>query len=118
MPRYIKYLVALAIPIQIVRWLLGSIWGVLILSVVLYYLVQRLDWIDTFGFTDLALWFDSLPQASKSTIGAAMLTVVGFLIAFQLSYRNTTSRLLKNSVFLQPVDRYRDVPSFSMAISH
>ena len=37
---------------------------------------------------------------------------------FKLPLLHSTSRLLKNAVFLQPARRYRDVPTFLMAASH
>jgi len=106
-PRYMFLLVAVSLPIQILRWLLSSLWGIFFTSAAFYLFVKNAGLVDPFSFQELALWFDSLSDASQGSLGASLLTVLGFLIAFQLSHRNTLREkaIIKE---LQTADAIRD----------
>jgi hypothetical protein len=45
---------------------------------------------------ELALWFDALATSDQASIGAALITVVGFLVAFQTAYDNARAERLMN----------------------
>jgi len=106
-PRYMFLRVAVSLPIQILRWLLSSLWGIFFTSAAFYLFVKNAGLIDPFSFQELALWFDSLSEASQGSLGASLLTVLGFLIAFQLSHRNILREkaIIKE---LQAADALRD----------
>lgn len=67
------------------RFLVGTVWGVFLLSAVVY----CVSWLggDSKPLTlgQLILWIDGLPTESKTAVVTSLLTVLGFLVAFHMS---------------------------------
>ena len=64
------------------RFLLWSLKGVLALTILLYWLAWLAADPKPFTPAQLALWVDALPIESKTAVTTAVLTILGFLIAF------------------------------------
>lgn len=76
----------LTLIVQLVRWLISSPVGLLIIAALSYWAVGAFALVEPYSGNELLLWFDSLSEASKTALAASILTVVGFLIAFQTGY--------------------------------
>jgi hypothetical protein len=76
--------------------MLGSILGILILSVLLYFGASTFGETKPYTLPQLILWIDSLPTDSKTSVVTTVLTVIGFLIAFQTATANWKAEALAN----------------------
>ena len=70
------------------RFLLGTITGAFILSLLLYWAMWSVGVPRPLTFAQLLLWVDELPKESKTAVVTSFLTVVGFLVAFHTATVN------------------------------
>lgn len=68
--------------VLVLRFLVGTILGVFILSALFYWAMWITGEPKPFTLSQLVLWVDGLPSESKTAIVTSVLTVLGFLIAF------------------------------------
>lgn len=80
--------------VLVVRFLLGTIFGVLFLSLLLYWVMWTTGEPKPFTFAQLVLWVDGLPTESKTAVVTSVLTVLGFLIAFHTATVNWKAEAL------------------------
>ncbi len=80
----------------LIRFLLGNIYGVLLLSVAIY--IYRLYFSNSqpLSFAEMAVWFDDLSAETKTGLLAASLTIIGFMFAFQTATENWKNEALAN----------------------
>lgn len=101
-PRIVPHLIARAFVstlFGLLRWLTGSLWGYFLLSLALLLWIVFLTDLQPFTATELLLWFDSLDDDNKASIAVALITVLGFLIAFQTGYENSRrERLMSKEI--------------------
>jgi hypothetical protein len=76
------------------RFFFGNIFGIFITVLVLYYHGEFLFGITPLDFDGLMNWVVSQNETTKSTIMGALITVVGFLIAYATATANWKSQLL------------------------
>ncbi len=67
----------------IFRFLVGSLYGILILLIILYFALPYFTDIQPYSFDELLLFVMNLDPQYKVAILTSLITVVGFLIAFQ-----------------------------------
>jgi hypothetical protein len=70
------------------RFFNSTVWGGFLLSVALYFAASSLGWSDPLSPGQLVAWFDSLNDTNKAVIMSSLLTIAGFLIAFQTATKN------------------------------
>lgn len=70
------------------RWFNSSLSGLLILTILLYLYVDRFSQIDPLNGPELLAWTVSIPESIKIAVGSSLLTIIGFLIAFQSATKN------------------------------
>jgi len=66
----------------LIRQLIGTAWGVLLLSIALYFFEVLFSSSPPWSGAQLAVWIAELPTDAKSALGGAVITVGGFLLAF------------------------------------
>jgi hypothetical protein len=71
-----------------VRFLFGSLLGVLALSLLLLWWQIKFGSSEPFSAEQVILWFSELPTDAKGAIASAVITVSGFLIAFHFATEN------------------------------
>lgn len=76
------------------RFLVGTVFGVFLLSVALYYFNLFFGDTKPLTFGQLLLWIDSLPTESKTGVLTTLLTVAGFLVAFHTATINWKAEAL------------------------
>lgn len=69
----------------IIKFFTSNLWGVLIFTILLYFSVPIFSDIQPFGFKQLLDWFIELPETYKTAISSSLLTIIGFLVAFQVA---------------------------------
>lgn len=77
----------------LINWLISSIFGILVLSIAVYLLVGRMSLTDPFNFPDLVDWFSRLSDSYRLALSSSLLTIVGFLIAFQTATTNWKNQM-------------------------
>lgn len=81
--------VAWALPVGVaMRWLTTSIYGALTWALITYWLFALFSDSTPFGLRELMLWVDDLPMEAKTALLTALLTIMGFMIAFQTATAN------------------------------
>lgn len=80
----------------IFRFFTGNIYGIFLLLSTIYFLVPLFTDIKFLTFSELILTLDSTPDDFKSLIISSMLTIIGFLIAFQSATKNWKDQLQAN----------------------
>ena len=80
--------------ILLLRFLLSTIWGVLLLSISVYWLAWITGEPRPFTLQKLVLWLDGLPTEAKTSVVTTMLTIFGFLVAFQTGMLNWKAQAL------------------------
>src|SRR5688572_12272999 len=93
---WLRRRVATALFLQILLWLVGSLWGYFVLALLLLVWLKLFTAFEPYTFAQLALWFDALAPSDKAALGSALITVVGFLVAFQTAYDNARAERLMN----------------------
>lgn len=92
-----RYLLSLAVvSIYVTRFLTGNLYGVCLLLSGIYFFVPLLTDIHFFSFSELLVWINSTPTESKTLIVSSLLTIIGFLIAFQSATKNWKDQLQAN----------------------
>lgn len=74
--------------VLLLRFLLGTVLGVFILSSVLYWVMWTAGEPKPLTLAQLLLWIDGLPTESKTAVVTSVLTVLGFLVAFHTTTVN------------------------------
>lgn len=88
-PRVIAALFFYGLPFLIfLRFLVSTVWGVLLLSIFTYWLAWYFGEPKPFGLQELVLWIDDLSSESKTSVVTTTLTILGFLIAFHTGTLN------------------------------
>jgi hypothetical protein len=77
----------------IFRILFSNIYGLLLLTLSIYFLLPHFTPIKPFNFVEFIIWFDSLGGEYKISLLSSLLTIVGFLIAFQTATTNWTQQM-------------------------
>jgi hypothetical protein len=90
------------------RYLFSTLFGLFLFAVGLYLGMYWLSPVKPFSGQQLALWFDGLPTESKGAMGAALLTVLGFLIAFRTASVNWRDEL-RVTISVQAADELEEV---------
>lgn len=78
------------------RFFFGSIFGIFLTALVLYYYSESLFGITPMDLNGLMGWVVIQSESTKSAILGALITVVGFLIAYATATANWKSQLLAN----------------------
>lgn len=97
----IEFWLYLCVPIfMLIRWMLGSVYGILIVVLGLY--IYRFAWAEVapFTFGELLMWIDAQSPDTITSLAASLITVVGFLIAF-----STADASWKRQAFFSMQDR-------------
>jgi len=88
-PRITTLVFYYALPVfLLIRFLVSTIWGVLLLSIFLYWSMWHLGASKPYTAAELVLWIDGLSSESKTSVVTTMLTVLGFLVAFHTGTLN------------------------------
>ena len=88
-PRISAALFYYVLPIFLaLRFLFGSLKGILLLSALLYWSLWLIGEPKPFSSAELVLWIDALPIESKTAVITSILTILGFLIAFYTASAN------------------------------
>lgn len=66
------------------QFIVGNVFGILILSLLLYTYSGLIGLGEPLSFSELILWVDRLPENSKTTLFTSLITISGFLIAFSI----------------------------------
>ena len=80
----------------VLRFVFGTTFGAFILSLVFYLLVSVYGDTKPFTPTELLLWFSELPRDAKIAISSALLTILGFILAFYASTNNFKKQIQTN----------------------
>lgn len=91
-----------------VRLLVAKPFVILIFFIFLYYFASSLGLSKPFTFLELILWLDSLPENSKTTIFTSLITISGFLIAFNIGSATQKQQLMSQ----MRIESSDDVESF------
>jgi hypothetical protein len=83
---YVHFQVALLVVAKFLHWLVSSIYGSFLLTLALYWWLIEFTSFRPLTPSELLLWFDSLKSDDKTAIATALITVIGFLVAFQTGY--------------------------------
>ena len=87
-------LLQIYITISIVfRFFVGNIYGIFLLIIGCYFILPHVSQIKPYNFNELMIWFVSLDREYKISILSSVLTVIGFLIAFQVATTNWTHQM-------------------------
>lgn len=78
------------------RFLTKTALGILCVVIALYIGAWVCNDTKPFDFHELILWLDSLDSGNKTAIASAMLTIIGFLVAFQTATLNWKHQALAN----------------------
>lgn len=78
------------------RFFFGNIFGIFVTALVLYYYSDFLLGITPLGFDGLMDWIVIQSESTKSALLGAIVTIVGFLIAYATATANWKSQLLAN----------------------
>ncbi|MCW8126409.1 hypothetical protein [Microbulbifer halophilus] len=80
--------------IYLLRFLLGTAFGALILSILLYQYFQCCSQITPFSVEGLFDWFAQLDAEYKVALFTASVTVTGFVVAFHTATANWRNQML------------------------
>lgn len=80
----------------IFRFLIGNPYGILILLILLYLLLPKFTQITPFSFNELLVFIIDLSPQYKIAIVTSILTIIGFLIAFQIATSSWKQQMLTN----------------------
>ncbi len=72
----------------VVRWLFGSLLGILFTSIVLYCFLNFFGMTQPLSASQLVLWIDELSSDAQAAVFTTLMTIVGFLIAFATATLN------------------------------
>jgi hypothetical protein len=78
----------------VLRFLIGTVWGVFLLSALLYWMLWLVGDSKPLTPGQLLLWIDGLPTESKTAVITSLLTVLGFLVAFHTATLNWKAEAL------------------------
>lgn len=78
----------------LVHLLVGKVGGILVLSVLLYIFSSSLGLGQPYSFSELMLWLDQLPENSKTTVFTSVITIFGFLVAFNIGAAHQKQQFL------------------------
>ena len=73
-----------AVTLYIIHLFVGRLYGIFVLSIILYYSAHYIGLSQPFTAHELIMWIDNLPENYKTTVFTSLLTIVGFLIAFSI----------------------------------
>jgi hypothetical protein len=80
----------------LIRFFTRNIYGLFLLSLFFYWQAPNIFGEKPFNFAEMFAWFDKLSETFKTAILSSLLTIVGFLIAFQSATKNWKDQLLAN----------------------
>ncbi len=97
MSRMKKYLLFVGILLRlIVRFFTANIYGIFILFVSIYYISPYVNGVQPFKLNDLIVWFSEQSDTLQSLFLSSLVTVIGFIIAFQSATKNWKDQLVAN----------------------
>jgi hypothetical protein len=112
-PRLIAVMLRYVLPVILaLRFLIGSTFGLAILSLILYFCMWQFGESKPLTFAQLALWIDDLPPEAKTAFVSVILTVLGFLVAFHTATANwkaETQARMKLEIADQVEDFFNEV---------
>jgi hypothetical protein len=92
-----KYLLFVGILLRlIVRFFTANIYGIFILFVSIYYISPYVNGVQPFKLNDLIVWFSEQSDTLQSLFLSSLVTVIGFIIAFQSATKNWKDQLVAN----------------------
>lgn len=83
-----------------VRYVLGTITGSFILLMCFYFYLKAYGQTKPLSFQELVMWVDGLEKEYKTAIFSALLTVIGFVVAFYTATLNWKSQMKAELKFL------------------
>jgi len=93
--------------------LVSKVEGIFILSLVLYFFSCELGLGDPYSFTELILWVDNLSEGAKISIVSSLITILGFLIAFNIGAAHQKQQFVSQ----MKIEAVTDVEEFFNAAS-
>lgn len=88
--------------------LVSSVFGVLILSILLYKFSCELGLSQPLAFSELLLWIDNQSENTKTAIFTSTLTILGFLFAFNIGSAHQKQQFLSQ----MKIDAASDIETF------
>ena len=86
---------------------------ILVLSILLYYFSFSLGIAKPYNFSELMLWLDQLPENSKTTVLTSIITISGFLIAFNINAESQRRQLMSQ----MRIEACNDIEEFFNKVS-
>ena len=80
----------------LVKFLIGNIYGIFLLSLIVYFKSDSLFGYDPYSFDQLMLWLVSQSEATKTALLGSFITVIGFMLAYATATANWKGQLLAN----------------------
>lgn len=72
------------VSVYILQFLVGKIFGILLVSLLLYFIASSIGLAQPYSAYELIFWLSDLPEGYKTTAFSSLLTIFGFLIAFSI----------------------------------
>lgn len=92
-----KYLLFVSILLRLIfRFFTANIYGIFILLISIYYIYPYFTGVEPFKLNDLMIWFAEQSDTLKSLLVSSLVTVIGFIIAFQSATKNWKDQLVGN----------------------
>ena len=80
----------------ILRFFTANIYGIFILFLSFYYLSPNITGVQPFNLTELIIWSTEQSDTLKALLVSSLVTVIGFIIAFQSATKNWKDQLVAN----------------------
>ena len=80
----------------ILRFFTANIYGIFILFLSLYYVSPYISGVQPFNLTELIVWISEQPDTLKALLLSSLITIIGFVIAFQSATKNWKDQLVAN----------------------
>jgi len=80
----------------IYRILVSNIYGISFIILAFYFILPHISSIKPYNFNELVMWYISLDKEYKVSMLSSILTIIGFLIAFQVATKNLTRQMQTN----------------------
>lgn len=92
-----KYILLTYIIVSLIfRFLTANIYGIFLLLIGLYFIIPHFTIIKPFSPSELVLWSAEQPETMKALLLSSLMTIIGFVIAFQTATKNWKDQLVAN----------------------
>jgi len=92
-----KYFLLLYIILRLIlHFFIANIYGIGILFISLYFLSPHITDVQPFNLTELIIWSTEQSDTLKALLVSSLVTVIGFIIAFQSTTKNWKDQLVAN----------------------